>query len=325
VEFKDYYAVLGVKPETPVEEIKKSYRKLARQYHPDVSKLPDAEKHFKEINEAWEVLQDPQKKAHYDQLRAGGWQSQAQAQGYGQDQRQRSASGGQSDFGDGDRDFSDFFNAIFGGTHGGFGEFAGEGINPTAGHRRSHRSKRGRDYHTKINVPLSVLYQGGVQQLNLAIPQMAPGNKEEIKLNVNIPKGITDGSQIRLKGQGGQGTQDAPKGDLYIEVHASPHSHFSLHGKDVHLKLPVTPWEAALGATLAVPTLGGNVNLKIPANAHNGQKLRLKNRGLPGTPPGDQYVILEIALPSADNEKAKSLYEEMAKVLPFNPREKLGV
>lgn len=313
MEFKDYYALLGVTPETPLDEIKRAYRKLARKYHPDVSKEPNAEARFKEINEAWEVLQDPDKRRHYDKVRAGGWEPTQE----GFDQTMG------NDFYSGDHpedfsfqrggDFSEFFNSIFGAAH-------------RSAHRPAHRMK-GQDLHAKVDVPLSVAYQGGVQPLQFKIMGQSPEGRvipQTKNLQVKIPAGVTNGSQIRLKGQGGEGVNGGPAGDLYIDIHLQKDPIFSVHHKDIHLTLPITPWEAALGATVSVPTLGGNVNLKIPRNAQSEQKLRLKGRGIPGEPSGDQYVILQIKIPQADNEKAVQLYEEMAKVMPFNPREKWG-
>lgn len=315
MEFKDYYAVLGVTPETSTEDIKRAYRKMARKYHPDVSKLPDAEKKFKEVNEAWEVLQDPQKRAHYDQLRQGGWQHQEFPQG---SHARGSHSGHFHHANVNVGDFSDFFQAIFGDMGGRFHEEVT---------MRQPRSRKGQDIHTKLQIPLKVAYEGGVQTLSLQLQsvndqgQMSIENKQ---LNVKIPAGVKKGSQIRLKEQGQPGIGGI-NGDLFVEIDILPHAYFSLVNKDVHLKLPVTPWEAALGTSLMVPTLGGNVSLKIPANSQSGQQLRLKGRGLPGDPAGDQYVILQIHVPPADTEKAKALYEEMANTMAFNPRKSLGV
>ncbi len=300
MEFKDYYKILGVTPETPVDEIKRAYRKLARKYHPDVSKLPDAEKQFKEVNEAWEVLQDSQKRAQYDQIRAGGNRAQ----------REYTGGNAQGFSGQENVDFSDFFNSIFGGGQNPFAE------QMHGGQRGAFRSK-GQDLHAKIQIPLTSAYEGGVQTIQL--------QGEETKLNVKIPAGVTHGSKIRLKGQGSPGMGGGEPGDLYVEIHIMHHPFYSLHHKDIHLNLPIAPWEAALGTTLEVPTLGGKVNLKIAPGSQSTQKLRLKGRGLPGSPAGDQFVILEIMAPKAENEKAIALYKEMATVMLFNPREKLGV
>lgn len=295
MDFKDYYAILGVTPEAPNEEIKRAYRKLARKYHPDVSKESNAEAQFKEINEAWEVLQDPNKRKQYDQIRAGGGRSH---QGFDQ------SMGSDYFSGDHPEDFSDFFNSIFG----------------KAAHQkqtRTHPSK-GRDFHVKVEIPLIVAYQGGMQSLQLQI------GKQTKTLQVKIPAGVTNGSQIRLKGQGGEGLHGGLTGDLYVDIHLQKHPLFSVHHKDIYVKVPVSPWEAALGASIAVPTLGGQVNIKIPKNAQSEQKLRLKGRGLPGNPCGDQYAELQVKLPLANDENAIRIYEEMAKQIPFNPREGWG-
>lgn len=308
MEFKDYYATLGVKPETPIDEIKRAYRKLARQYHPDVSKEPDAENRFKEINEAWQVLQDEQKRAQYDQIRTGGWQ-QAQQQGRQGTHQQYQESPFSSDQA---ADFSEFFQSIFGGLGG----------EPGAEHivRRQNFRGRGQDFHVKMKISLQVAYQGGEQTLQFQLP-----TKETKSLKIKIPKGVQEGSQIRLKEQGGAGTGGGSAGDIYIEFEIEPHPFFTLNHKDVHIKLPITPWEAALGASIVVPTLGGNVNLKIAPNSQTGQKMRLKERGMPGAPAGDQYVTLEIHMPKVQTEQEKTLIQEMATKMAFNPRADLGV
>ena len=293
MDFKDYYAILGVTPETPVDEIKRAYRKLARKYHPDVSKEANAEAHFKEINEAWEVLQDPQKRQQYDQIRAGGPPNQGFDQSMGSDYFS----------GDHPEDFSDFFNSIFGGAR---------------QRQASHHPMRGRDLNVKIDIPLLTAYQGGTQTLQLQM------GKQTKQLQVKIPAGVVNGSQIRLKGQGMEGMNGGPSGDLYINIHLQKHPLFTVSQKDIHFKLPISPWEAALGASVSVPTLGGDVTVKIPKNSQSEQKLRLKGRGLPGSPPGDQYAILQVKLPLANNEKSIQLYETMAKEMPFNPREGWG-
>lgn len=316
MDFKDYYEILGVSPETPTDDIKRAYRKLARQYHPDVSKLPDAEKRFKEINEAWEVLQDPKKRKQYDQLRARGWQPEGHGfnpppEGmYSEDGAEYYTTSGSAS------DFSDFFNSIF-----------GERMHQRRS-QQSHFRSKGQDLNAKIQIPLSLAYTGGVQSIQLEIPTLTPDGHVERQmktLQIKIPAGVKQGSKIRLKGQGAAGVGNAPAGDLYIEIDIEDHPHFSLQDKNIELKLPVTPWEAALGATVTVPTLGGSVSLKIPPNAQTGQKMRLKGRGLPGEPQGDQFVTLQIITPKAETNQAKEFYQEMAKTMPFNPREKLGV
>ncbi len=306
MEFKDYYAILGVTPQTPIDDMKRAYRKLARQYHPDVSKLPDAESKFKEINEAWEVIKDPQKRAQYDAIRMGG-QRQQSARGNGRPFEYESQEYSPEQA----QQFADFFSSIFGDQ--GF-----EGVR-TKG-RGGFKSK-GQDYHVKMTLPLQVAFQGGVQMLQLQLP----GQQENKSLQVKIPAGVVTGSQIRLKDQGGEGVGGGPQGDLYIEIEIAPHPYFSLQQKDVYLNLPITPWEAALGATILVPTLGGEVSLKIPANSQSGKKMRLKGRGMPGEPLGDQYIVFQIQAPLPQSDKDKALYEEMAKCMAFNPRASLGV
>lgn len=330
MEFKDYYAVLGVPKTAETADIKRAYRKLARQYHPDVSKEPNAEDKFKEVNEAWEVLQDPKKRAHYDQLSAGGWQGGQGGQG-----RQQHPFGGGGGFhrqgsqgfssADGE-DFSEFFNSIFGGMPGGMpGGFAQAG---GRARRQQPFRQNGRDLHTKIQIPIKTAYEGGVQTITLQVPTNTPDGRmttQNKQLKIKIPAGVIDGSQIRLKGQGGEGMQGGQNGDLYIEMTVNPDPVFTLVQHDIHVKLPITPWEAALGASVSVPTLGGTVNLKVPAGAKSNQQLRLKGRGMPGKQTGDQYVILEIMNPPVKSEQDKAVFEEMAQKMPFNPRETLGV
>ncbi|MDF2940121.1 MAG: heat shock protein DnaJ protein [Gammaproteobacteria bacterium] len=299
MEFKDYYKILEVSPEASQEDIKKSYRKLARKYHPDVNKDPGAEDKFKEVSEAYEALGSEEKRTAYDQLRQSGYQS-------GQDFRPPPGWDSQSSnhgFEENSEQFSDFFESIFGGR-GGF--------------QRSHREfkQAGQDQTAKLYLTLEAAYHGGSQTINLE------GKKS---LNVKIPAGISSGKQIRLKGQGGPGLNGGENGDLYLEVEFIPHPIYSVKDKDISVILPVTPWEAALGASVNVPTLGGAVALKIPANSQSGQKLRLKGRGLPGNPAGDQYVVLQVHTPPANTEEAKALYQNMAESMPFNPRSKLGV
>lgn len=303
MEFKDYYQTLGVKPDTPIQDIKRAYRKLARQYHPDVSKESNAESRFKEINEAWQVLGDEEKRAQYDQIRMGGWQGGQQQQPHPEHAYQTSGFASNADF-------SEFFQSIFGGLGGDHDEHIV---------RQRHFKGRGQDFHVKLKIPLTIAYQGGEQTLQLQI------NNQTKSLKIKIPAGVQSGSQIRLKEQGGPGMGGGPQGDIYVEFEIEDHPFFTLNHRDVYLNLPITPWEAALGATIVVPTLGGNVNLKIAPNAQSGQKMRLKERGLPGSPPGDQYVLLEIYMPKVQTENEKALIQEMANTMSFNPRAKLGV
>lgn len=318
MQFKDYYQLLGVPRDAASEDIKKAYRKLARKYHPDVSKEPDGEARFKEVAEAYEVLHDPEKRAAYDQLganwRAGqdfrpppGWRSDAGGQGeYAREFTAEEAA-----------QFSDFFDSLFGGAggfrHGGGGR---RGAPPAAA-----------DQHARIVIDLEDVFHGATRQLVLREPEMdAQGqvSMRERVLSVRIPAGVRAGQQIRLQGQGGPGP-GGQRGDLYLEVEFNPHPVYRIEGRDLYLVLPVTPWEAALGGPVTMPTPGGPVEMQIPPNSAAGRQLRLKGRGLPGQPPGDLYAVLRIDLPRADTDQAKALYREMARELAFNPRQSLGV
>lgn len=313
MEFKDYYRIMGVKRDATQDEIKRAYRKLARKYHPDVSKERDAEARFKDLGEAYEVLKDPEKRAAYDQLGAN-WKA-------GQDFRpppgwNKGFFHGGGFTGGSPAQFSDFFESLF-----------GRGFSSRAA-GRSRPQSRGQDTHTKVLIDLEDAYHGASRTLTLRHSEPGADGLARIKertLNVKIPKGVHPGQQIRLSGQGETGSGKGKAGDLYLEVEFRPHSIYQVEGKDVHLDLPLAPWEAALGATVKAPAPNGPVELKIPADSAGGRKLRLKGLGIPGTPPGDFYVILQIALPSADSEAGKAAYRELEKALKFNPRAGLGV
>ncbi len=314
MEYKDYYQIMGVARNVTQDEIKRAYRKLARKYHPDVSKEEDAEERFKEVGEAYEVLKDPEKRAAYDQLGAK-WKA-------GQDFRPppdwdagfEFRGGGYTEAGA--EDHSAFFEELFGRHSAGVGATAG---------RRSFRM-RGEDHHAKVLIDLEDSYQGATRTITLHMPELTKDGHittREHALNVRIPKGIRRGQQIRLAGQGGPGIGGGESGDLYLEVELSDHPVYRVADSDVYLDLPVTPWEAALGATVEAPTPIGVVDLKIPANSNQGRKLRLKGRGLPGKAPGDFYVVLQVILPPADSEAATTLYKQMEDQLAFNPRANL--
>ena len=314
MEYKDYYETLGVGREATDDQIRKAYRKLARKFHPDVSDSPDAEKRFKEVGEAYEVLKDPEKRAAYDQV-GSNWQA-------GQDFRPPpdwGAGGGFSGAGYSTVDasqFSDFFETLFGGGGGGGFRTAG---GPFDG--------RGEDIDAKVTVDLEDAYRGATRQLTLQSPEATPDGRITRRtrtLNVRIPKGIKQGQKIRLAGQGGQGFGGEP-GDLYLEIEFTPHRHYRVDGADVYLDLPVAPWEAGLGATVKIPTPAGTVDLKVPAGSQQGRKLRLKGRGIPAKTPGDLYLVLQIALPPASDTKTKKMYEQMQEEMDFNPRAGLGV
>jgi curved DNA-binding protein len=301
MEYRDYYKVLDVARTATPEEIKRAYRKMARKYHPDVSKEKNAEAGFKEVQEAYEVLKDAEKRASYDQL---GSQ-------YGRGQQFRPPPGWQQQGGfqaggaDAEAGFSDFFSSLFGDSGGGFARGArGPGRRPPP---------RGEDVRATLELTLEEAYGGVSREVRLRGADGA-----ERTLRVTVPAGVTSGQVIRLSGQGAPGPTGP--GSLLLEVALAPHRHFRLEARDVLLDLPLAPWEAALGATVATPTLAGSVELKIPAGARTGQKMRLRGRGLPGDPPGDQYVVLRIVTPPADTDEAKSYYEEMSKHFVFDAR-----
>jgi len=319
MEYRDYYQLLGVARTATAEEIKKSYRRLARKYHPDVSKEKDAEQKFKEVQEAYEVLKDPEKRAAYDQL-GSEWKSGQQfrpppdwASGFEFSGGARPGAGGAHGF-DGEG-FSDFFSSLFGGAS----PFGG-------GARRAPR--QGRDHHARIDIDLEEAFGGGTRTLELKRPDVKADGSLDVRahtVRVSIPAGVTDGQLIRLAGQGERSAGGARAGDLYLEVHVRPHRLYQLEGRDVTLTLPIAPWEAALGATVTVPTLGGPVDMQVPSGAQSGQKLRLRGRGLPGQPPGDAYVQLKIVVPPASSPQARAAYEEMrTKLGTFDPRADLG-
>ena len=315
MEFKDYYEVMGVARDATQDEIKRSYRKLARKYHPDVSKESDAEARFKELGEAYEVLKDPEKRAAYDQLGAN-WQGGQDFNAPPDWDAGFEFSGGGFTGGDAS-DYSDFFESLF-----------GQGYAAQGGGRRAGFHARGQDRHAKILVDLEDSFSGATRAINLQVPELTPDGHVTTRtrtLNIKIPKGIRDGQKIRLAGQGDPGQGKAAAGDLYLEIDFKPHGLYHAEAHDLYLDLPVAPWEAALGATVKVPTPEGVVELKVPAGSAQGKKMRLKGRGIPAKQPGDLYVVLQIALPEADTAKAKKLYQQMQDELNFNPRSRMGV
>ncbi len=316
MDFKDYYKIMGVERDASQDEIKRAYRKLARKYHPDVSKALDAEERFKEVGEAYEALKDPEKRAAYDQLGAN-WKA-------GQDFNPPpdwdagfEFSGGGYTGGDAS-DYSDFFESLFGR---GF-QSAQTGRRPAGFHAR------GEDHHAKVLIDLEDAYHGATRSIMLQTPELDNSGHVTTKqrtLNVKIPKGVKQGQRIRLSGQGSPGMGKGQAGDLYLEIEFKPHGIYRVDGHDVYLELPVTPWEAALGATIKAPTPDGPVELKIPGGTPSGRKLRLKARGIPGKPAGDLYVVPQITLPPADSDSARDLYRKMEQELAYNPRSQLGV
>jgi curved DNA-binding protein len=317
MDFKDYYKIMGVARDAGQDEIKRVYRRLARKFHPDVSKEANAEEKFKEVQEAYEVLKDPQKRAAYDQL-GSNWRQGQEFRPPPDWGRNFEFSG--STFSAEDGGFSDFFSSLFG-QRSPFSRARGG-----AGGGRGF-AMAGDDHVATIEIDLEDAYRGGSQTIELKAPQVDEEGRVTTHprtLKVTIPAGIVEGQRIRLAGQGSPGVGGGPPGDLYLEIRFRPHRLFQVDGRDVTLTLPIAPWEAALGATVQTPTLAGPVELRIPSNAKAGQKLRLKSRGLPGSTPGDQYVVLKIVLPPADTSRAKEIYEQMERELPFDPRSELG-
>lgn len=312
MQFQDYYQTLGVARDATADEIKKSFRKLARKYHPDVSKEPDAERRMQEVNEAYAVLSDPEKRAAYDQLGRGyrpgqdfhpppDWDAGFEFSGRGFSPHEAG-------------DFSDFFAELFGRM----GERQGSFRQTGSGFRA-----QGEDHHAKILLDLEDAFTGATRQIGLRVPKMDAQGRvtlENRTLNVKIPKGVYGGQIIRLAGQGAPGFGGGPAGDLLLEVQFHPHDRLRAEGRDLHLSLPVAPWEAALGTVVAVDLPGGALKVRIPQGAQGGQQLRVRGKGIPANPPGDLMLDLQIVLPPADNPRAKELYEAMAWELNFDPR-----
>jgi curved DNA-binding protein len=317
VKFQDYYKILGVGRDASEDEIKRAYRKLARKYHPDVNKDKGAEEKFKQINEAHEVLKDPEKRKLYDQL-GSDWQA-------GQDFKPppgwesshfefRTGPGTEAfNFGGG---FSDFFESLFGGPMAGGGRARG-----------GQRSwvMRGQDHEAEIEIDLESAYRGATRTLTLQgheIDSQGQVRPTVQNIQVKIPPGVIDGTRIRLAGKGGEGMGGGPSGDLYLKVRIEPHPRFSLDGHNLQVEVPVAPWEAALGATVQVATMDGTVNLKIPPNSQSGQKLRLRGKGFPKKTGerGDLIARIKIVIPKKLTAREKELFAEMAKDSNFNPR-----
>jgi len=305
VEYKDYYAALGVDKTASADEIKKAFRKLVRKYHPDISKEPDADAKTKELNEAYGVLGDPEKRAAYDQLGSAQYQG---GQGFRPPPDWGSAFESSAD------NDNDFFSDLF--AH--------------VGGRRRNFQMRGDDSHAALQIDLHDAYHGASRTISLRVPELDGQGRvvtRERTLSVNIPKGVTAGQQLRLGGQGQPGSGGAEAGDLYLEIQFRPEARYRVEGRDVYETVPVAPWEAALGGEIEVPTPSGRVTVTVPASSQGGRKLRLKGRGIPGSgaaPAGDLYLLLDVVLPSADTEAARSLYQQMAREMAFNPRAGMG-
>jgi curved DNA-binding protein len=319
MEFKDYYAVLGVSQNASREEIQRAFHKLARTYHPDVNKAPEAEEKFKEINEAYEVLKDPDKRARYDR--------------YGMAWRAAQERGGTPPPGyedvwvdvGGDREevfsgFSRFFDQLFGA--------AGRRGRAWEGRRVGGRAPqwewvvRGADREARITLTLEEAAHGGQREMSLREP--ATGQTKTY--TVTIPKGIRPGQRIRLAGQGEPGSGGAPPGDLFLLVQLYPHPRFRLEGTDLYTTLPLTPWEAALGTDVVLATLDGTVTVTVPPGSSSGRILRLRGKGFPDprSGPGDLYAEIEIVVPEQPSAQERRVYEELARVSPFRAEEKGG-
>jgi curved DNA-binding protein len=312
LDFKDYYAILGVAKDATADDIKKAFRKLARRYHPDVSKEPDAEARMKEVNEANAVLSDPEKRAAYDAL----------GKDYrpGQDFRPPPDWDAGFEFsgarpGPEAADFSDFFAELF-------GRMGRGGPARHADERGFHA--RGEDHHAKVLIDVEDAFKGATRQISLRVPQIDAQGRltlQERTLNVQIPKGLREGQILRLAGQGGAGLGGGPAGDLLLEVHFRPHPRFRVDGRDLYASVPIAPWEAALGGVveLTMPD-GAALKIRIPEGAQSGRQLRVRGKGIPSQPPGDLLLDIRVVVPPASSPRARELYETMARELAFDPR-----
>ncbi len=335
MQYKNYYQLLGIERSASQEDVKRAYRKLARKYHPDVSKEVDAETKFKEVNEAYEVLGDPEKRAAFDRL-GKNWKDGQDFQPPPDWDTNFEFSGGNFSFGK-SGDFSDFFEQIFGGGQFGFRKNASErtfdngSFHQANGkqHGTSFEDQHNDDFHAKINIDIEDSFQGATRSVTLQTPFVDKQGHVSTRphvLKVKIPKGIQAGQRIRLKGQGGQ-SHTGKRSDLYLEISFNAHKYYRIQGKDLEMELPITPWEAALGETIRVQTLAGEIELKLPKNASTDQKLRIKGRGLPGHTAkdnGNLVCLLKIKTPPADTLKATAFYEKMRKEMTFNPRSELS-
>jgi curved DNA-binding protein len=293
--YKDYYKVLGVARTAGADEIKKAFRKGARKYHPDINTSVDAEAKFKDVNEAYEVLKDPEKRAAYDQLGAEPPRGERYQAPPGWDADYAFSESGTAG---GDQDFSDFFETLF---------------------RQQARPSTGmpRDNHAKVQIDIEDAYRGANRTLTLRTPTVGPDGRvtmENQKISVTIPKGVAEGQHLRVSGKG------EATGDLFLEIAFAPHPIYRPDGRDLYADLPITPWEAALGGHAVMPTPAGRVDIRIPKNARSGQKLRLKGKGLPGAPAGDVYATLKIVNPPVSTPQERALFENLAKEISFDPR-----
>lgn len=309
MKYQDYYKILGVDRNADAASIKKAYRKLARQYHPDRNDAPDSEEKFKQVNEAYDVLKDAEKRKAYDQF-GENWK-------HGQDFNAGGFGGaGAGGFSGGD--FSDFFESIF--SQGGF---SGTRRGASGGFRQP-RAHKGEDQQLKLDITLEEAFHGGEKTIQLSRNEQGAGGIATPtlkKLKINIPRGVTSGKKIRLAKQGHASASGGAAGDLILQLNVLPHRYFTLDGKDITLKCPITPWEAALGSKVKAPTLSGRVELKIAPGSQSGQKMRLKGKGLPGKPGGDMFVEIQIHTPPATDDESREFYQQMQQKFDFNPRD----
>jgi curved DNA-binding protein len=308
MKYKDYYEILGLERTASQDDIKRAYRKLARSYHPDVSKHDNAEDRFKELGQAYGVLKDPEKRAAYDRL-GSAWRDGQEFQPPPNWDAGFEFKGARNQA-DSPPDLDSFFEAMFGGAE----RTPFRGGRPPA---------MGQDHHAKVVIDLEDAYRGAQRSISLQMPVIDEHGHVLLQsrtLNVSIPKGLRAGQHLRLAGQGGAGADSGPAGDLYLEIAFREHPRFRVNGPDISLDLPVAPWEAALGAQVTVPTPDGSVEMTVPKGSAGGRRLRLKGKGIPGSPPGDLYAILNIVLPPADNERAQAAYDAMRQAFNFDPR-----
>jgi curved DNA-binding protein len=322
MDYKDYYAALGVDRSADAAAIKRAYRRLARKYHPDVSHEPQAEERFKEVAEAYEVLSDAEKRAAYDRI-GERWQERAPPRDWDAGFEFGAAPHGAARAGN-EASFSEFFEALFG-AHGAFARGADAHGGRDGSAARGSMPAQGEDHHAKVLVPLETAFRGGRETVVLQAPERDANGRprwHERRLDVQIPRGVRAGQMLRLAGQGGPGFDGGPAGDLYLEVDFAPHPLFAADGRDVSFVLPVAPWEAALGATIEVASpAGGRIELRVPPGAAAGQRLRLKGQGIPGEPPGDLYARIALALPKAETDAQRSAYGAFrAAFTDFEPR-----
>jgi curved DNA-binding protein len=320
VKYQDYYDTLGISRDASQEDIQKAYRKLARTYHPDVNKSKEAEDRFKQVNEAYEVLKDPEKRRKYDAL-GDNWQNGQDFTpppgwedlfGGGGGARTGRSTRGFSFDGFDDLGFSDFFDSLFGGF-GGLGGFGRES-------RTSARAKPGQDQEAELTITLEEAYRGGRKSITLEGGDGVSGRRKK-NLEVTIPPGVTDGRRLRLSGQGQPGPGGSQSGDLYLRIRIAPHRRFRVNGKDLEVDVPVAPWEAALGGKIQVPLVEGAANVTIPAGIQSGKRIRVKGKGLRAKDgAGDIYAVITIAVPRQLSGREKELFDELARVSNFNPR-----